>query len=406
MARYHVNGELLASLREKHGLRPDDVSTYLGVKEDTVKAFEASDSPKVGLTSLKKLAQLYGVSVFDFRKSVDQISVPSLPDFRKPNRPAAKVGIKAWRRIKHAESLQNDLEELAEDSPELLLPIQFSTFSAKSPTDKVARYIRSALSLTWEYQADTNRDETLYDFLRYSIEARGVNVIHESYPVSDSRGFCLIGKKSGADIICVNTNKAKTKKARVFTLIHELCHVLLREQGLSDHTITKNSVERFCNRVAENTLLPAEKFESFVGPYIKNETLEFDRLRRLSEQLGVSQYAFAVRLSRLRIVERDYVQKWRANLPASLFEDLEDGNLDPGQDGEDDDDDSSKYLNPSLGTRRINRIGLGISGTALRAYDSDIRDDIDLYREFGIKPDDLSSLRTAVAKKAKLAGAN
>ena len=37
--------------------------------------------------------------------------------------------------------------------------------------------------------------------------------------------------------------------AKTFTLIHEYCHLLLREPGISDQN-TQNPVEAFCNQFA------------------------------------------------------------------------------------------------------------------------------------------------------------
>lgn len=102
--------------------------------------------------------------------------------------------------------------------------------------------------------------------LKDSIEEAGISVVingvvndntHRVLDVSEFRGFVLSDKI--APIIFINGRDAKS--AQVFTLIHELCHLAFFQTGVSntpDYEDTDIAMERFCNSVAADFLVPTD----------------------------------------------------------------------------------------------------------------------------------------------------
>jgi Zn-dependent peptidase ImmA (M78 family) len=150
-----------------------------------------------------------------------------------------------------------------------------------------AASIRAALGLDLEAQ---RRLPTWTDALRAFIEkadALGVLVMVSGVVGSNNRrpldpeefrGFALADPLAPLVFI----NGADTKAAQMFTLAHELAHLWLGESALSDARAAEaptQAVERWCNRVAAEMLIPLSVFSADHDPEADLRG-ELDRLAR------------------------------------------------------------------------------------------------------------------------------
>jgi Zn-dependent peptidase ImmA (M78 family) len=100
------------------------------------------------------------------------------------------------------------------------------------------------------------------------------------------KGFTLIDEDHLAPLIFIN--RKDLDDAQLFTLGHELAHLVTGGSGVSNEDIEnfdedKPDIERFCDEVAEELLVPAARFEqAWKGP--DNAT----RFERVAEQLKVT----------------------------------------------------------------------------------------------------------------------
>jgi len=124
-------------------------------------------------------------------------------------------------------------------------------------------------------------------------------------------------------VIVVN-GKDESQGGKAFTLIHELCHVLLGESAISNETgdyptlaPADRRIERFCDAVAAATLMPHDLLMSFAEvarPGIRE--WDNDELRRISGALGASRHALLLRFVTLNRASWDHYKEW-----AEIFED-------------------------------------------------------------------------------------
>ena len=82
------------------------------------------------------------------------------------------------------------------------------------------------------------------------------NTTSRRLSVGEFRGFTI--EEGSYVLVFVNTADAKT--AQLFSLAHELGHVVLGRTGISDHS-ERADVERWCNRFAAAVIAPAEAVE-------------------------------------------------------------------------------------------------------------------------------------------------
>ena len=170
--------------------------------------------------------------------------------------------------------------QLLEGEPPLAFVGAATTADA---SDEVAGQMREALAWNAESRASCRKPDEALTWLREHAEAAGVLVMisgivgsntHRTLEPREFRGFALVDRYA----VVVFVNGADSKAAQVFTLVHELAHVWLGETALSDldpRSIRANEVERWCNRIAAEFLVPMAEFRS-----------RFDRGADLRAQLG------------------------------------------------------------------------------------------------------------------------
>ena len=163
----------------------------------------------------------------------------------------------------------------------------------------VVQTIRKVFDFKLEdYRHQINYKEA-FRFLRQRIESKGIFVLlkgnlgsyHSNISLTVFRGFAL--SDDIAPFIVINDQD--TESAWSFTLMHELAHLILGKTGISGAYLEK-AIEKFCNNVASEFLLPEAEFKQFqISDY------SFETLRT-----NISEYAYSRRLSSTLVAYRLY----------------------------------------------------------------------------------------------------
>jgi Zn-dependent peptidase ImmA (M78 family) len=135
------------------------------------------------------------------------------------------------------------------------------------PIEEVVAIVRDALDLESNWAAHEPSWEDALDKLFGAVERSGILVMvsgmvgHNANRLLDPdefRGFTLIDDYS--PLIFVNRRDARA--AQMFTVAHELAHVALSENAVFDLRglqVADDPVEKFCNLVAAEFLVPAKE---------------------------------------------------------------------------------------------------------------------------------------------------
>jgi Zn-dependent peptidase ImmA (M78 family) len=188
--------------------------------------------------------------------------------------------------------------------------------SLNEDAENVAREIRDVFKITYELQVRWREPRIAFHAWRDKIEQLGVLVFQANRIETDeASGFAYWAET--LPVIVVNRKDVFAR--RVFSLMHELVHLMLHQSGVSDLDVDAaraahdEVVEVFCNAVAAAALMPKDLFlaEPVViqrGPG-RHEWTD-DVIQLLATTFGVSRESIVRRLLTVgRTTEAFYARK-------------------------------------------------------------------------------------------------
>ncbi len=145
---------------------------------------------------------------------------------------------------------------------------------------------------------------------------------HRSIAVSDFRGFAI--SDPVAPVVFING--ADAKAAQIFTLMHELTHIWLGESAISAPDLMKaeqhQAVETFCNSVAAEILVPAERFSADWQGARSTD----DNLKSMTRQFRVSSLVILRRAYDLqKIAKKEYLERFNSEYERFLASEEQSG---------------------------------------------------------------------------------
>lgn len=316
-----VTPEVLRWARESVGATVEDAAKRAGVSDDRIRAWESGEAEPT-VAKLRALAKLYQRSFAVFFLPEPPTTFDTMRDFRR----LPGITDHAWSRPLHkvyrrAIEQQEIAEELADEDATEEEPISLLSATIDDSPEVAASRVRGALGISLEEQFSWRRPEDAFNGWLAAVESLGVLVLRTSdVATSEMRGFSLTGRVS-----VVVVNALDWPRGQVFTLMHELAHLTLREGGLCDllepQSAAARQVELWCNAVAAAILMPAESFldPDVIGPAGRT-TWDDDVLAQLSARYGVSQEAVVRRLVTLDRATMEFYLAKRAEYQVAYDE--------------------------------------------------------------------------------------
>lgn len=263
--RVPVQPEMLAWARERSRIEPEALfrrfkalpSWEEGAKQPTLKQLE--DFAKATHTPVGYL----------FLSEPPEESLP-LPDFRTiGDTEIGRASPDLLDTVYQCQQRQEWYRDYARLNGESAVPFA-GTLTAGSDPGVAAAQMRDVLSFE-----PANRGSTwsqALGLLAERAEQNGILVMvngvvgsntHRKLDPREFRGFALADELAPVVFI----NGSDTKAAQIFTLAHELVHIWLGQSAVSDADLSRtstNEVERWCNKVAAEFLIPAADLRQFV----------------------------------------------------------------------------------------------------------------------------------------------
>ena len=127
-----------------------------------------------------------------------------------------------------------------------------------SVTD-LARRTREYLDISVETQASWSDSTKALEIWRDCIEDKGIFVFKDAFQNEFVDGFSLVHD----EFPVIYLNNSMPHARQIFTLFHELAHLLFRRNGITRGVkIGGEKIERFCNRFAAEFLVPSSDLET------------------------------------------------------------------------------------------------------------------------------------------------
>ena len=195
-------------------------------------------------------------------------------------------------------------------------PLSFvGSLTTSEDETRAAETIRSALNFDVTSRTENqSKNGALNEFIERA-DTLGILVMvsgcvgsntHRGLDVEEFRGFAL--SDSLAPLVFINNKDARA--AQMFTLAHELAHIWLGHSGISNVGVDfppDHAVERWCNQVAAELLVPSSTLRRMFRTYDYEYEL-IDQAENLAEHFKVSVLVILRRLYSIDAVPREHFQ--------------------------------------------------------------------------------------------------
>ncbi len=310
-----VQPEIFRWARETVGLSVADVAQRLKRPCEKIEAWESGLAAPT-YPQLEKLAyEIYKrpLAVF-FLPSPPKEVMPQREFRTLPDADLQTLSRDTYLHIRRAHAYRIALQELFEGHSPVERRIWKSvSLSPSRGFAAQAECIREYLGITLEQQTAWKGDDRALKEWRRSIEGCGVFVFKAAFKQKDISGFCLMDEH----LPVVYLNNSTTKTRQIFSLLHELAHLLFSMNGLSKFDkgyinqlpAKEREIERFCNAIAAEVLIPEKDFAALALQFPTNvEKATEAQFSDLANRYGVSREAILRRFLDLGRVSRTFYE--------------------------------------------------------------------------------------------------
>jgi Zn-dependent peptidase ImmA (M78 family)/transcriptional regulator with XRE-family HTH domain len=307
MSTLKLQPDVLRWARERAGLDVPALAQKMGIAPERVSEWEKTG--KLTFAQVDKLAHHSHTAIgylFLAQPQQDQLSIP---DFRTVgDHPVRQPSPDLLETVQAMQQRQNWMRDYLIEEGQTPLPFVRSKTLQGEPEDIASDMFRTlGLARDWA-DGESNWTNALLQ-LRRRTEAAGIllffngivgNNTHRTLDPDEFRGFALCD--AYAPLIFING--ADGKAAQMFTLAHELAHLWIGQDGVSNFSMLASGpdkAEQFCNKVAAEFLVPAATLRN-CWPEAEGD---IDPWQYLARRFKVSPLVAARRVFDLGLISRE-----------------------------------------------------------------------------------------------------
>jgi len=305
---------MLKWCRANAGFTTASAAEALGREESEIIAWEdGSASPTYA--QLRKIAKVFKRPIATFYLPAPPKDFTLIRDFRRlPAGRKRAFSPSLVLLIRSCQERQQWLSEYAQAEGDP--PLRYvNSANVLEDVQDVGRRLRKILRASLPEQRQTAGKDAAFRYWRDLCENAGtcVFISPSSIEIDEMRGFALPDRY--APVVVVNGGDAYA--GRTFTLLHEMVHILLGMDGVSDRNVSSNprseeqQIEVFCNAVAAETLVPTDDLRQRALPLLGDLSAA---VLPLSDVYRVSEEVIARRLFDLGLANREFYEQKRAEL--------------------------------------------------------------------------------------------
>lgn len=310
-----VNNDILVWARQELNITQEEVADRMGRNiEDIINWEEGKDYPTY--------AQLEKLAYTIYKRPLAVFFFPNIPNIPKNNGKFRTLDNEIFNEIptriielmNQARVMQLNLQELDSNSririTELELDIHEQNFYEK---------LRDVLGVDIELQKKAKNMSDAFEMWRSAFYECGVYVFKEAFKDNSFSGFCLYDIKY--PVIYINNSMSYSRQ--IFTLFHELCHILIKTSGIdkaNDDYISRleldnRKLEMICNMFAGKFLVPTNDLLKLIDNVEINEK----NIEKLSKKYSVSRDVILRKLLDIGKISKEAYEKKHSDYQDEMY---------------------------------------------------------------------------------------
>jgi Zn-dependent peptidase ImmA (M78 family) len=303
-----VNPDLLVWARETAGLSLEETAQRMNKSVEIIELWEKGDGAPTYI-QLEKLAyQIY-------KRPLALFFFPEPPQEETPNQsfrtlPEQEIKMMSSRMkilIRKARVMQANLIELNQEiNPAEKQIFKELSFDVNQPLVEMTKTVRELLGISLDRQIAWKDTDDAFKCWREQLEENGIFIFKDAFKDDDFSGFCLYNDEF--PLIYINNSKSNTRQ--IFTLFHELAHILFKTGGVDTRLNNyinyiegdDRKIEIICNRFAGQFLVPDLDFNNQIAGVTVNDEI----LQDIADRYKVSREVILRKFLDRNIIDQTY----------------------------------------------------------------------------------------------------